>query len=67
MMNYYLTTGLGLMAAVGVLSAVEVGEKPEMPQLPDSKYVVHDGTETPSSFANTRGEARPCKSDRTAD
>jgi hypothetical protein len=33
-----------LLGAAGGAMALEVGEKPDTPQLPDSPYVVHDGT-----------------------
>ena len=55
MMNYSLRAGFVFFAAAGLLSAVEVAEKPEIPQLPDSKYVGHDGTRPQPVKVKTAG------------
>ncbi|MEE3178785.1 MAG: hypothetical protein VX317_03820, partial [Verrucomicrobiota bacterium] len=44
MNSFRLTTVLASLAATGMVSGIEVGEKPDTPKLPGVPYVVHDGT-----------------------
>lgn len=44
MKRHSFTTVMASLVATGLVSAIEVGEKPNTPKLPGVPYVVHDGT-----------------------
>ena len=44
MKSFSFTLVLASLAAAGMASGIEVGEKPKTPKLPGVPYVVHDGT-----------------------
>ncbi|MGE9266868.1 MAG: 3-keto-disaccharide hydrolase [Verrucomicrobiales bacterium] len=55
-MNYLKSTLLiSTLAATGAALAVNFGEKPDTPELPGGKYVVHDGTRPQPKKVATKG------------
>ena len=65
MNRHSFTIVLASLAAGGIVQAVEVGEKPKTPQLPNVPYVVHDGTRPQPVKVNTI--VQPIPKDRLCD
>lgn len=53
-LNYLFVTGF-LITAAGLAVAVNFGEKPNTPKLPDVEWVVHDGTRPQPRKVETKG------------